>query len=137
MQENNFFFKKSMRKHIFKTFNIFYIKRNIQNMLEYWPYATHKNIFVIIKKKHKHHLKSQLKSTNHKSINYVETCSYIFTGNTTWFYLSFRYLTIYTLKHSINFLPFLFYNSITYIKKNKHTHIPFLLYFFWKCCEGF
>ena len=30
---------------------------------------------------------------------YIETCSYIFTGNTTWFYLSFRYLTIYKLKH--------------------------------------
>jgi hypothetical protein len=43
MQENNFLvFKKSMRKHIFKTSNIFCIKKSIQNMLGYWPYATHK-----------------------------------------------------------------------------------------------
>ena len=50
MQENNFFimFKKSMRKHIFKTFNIFSIyKKNIQNMLGYWPYAAHKKTFFL------------------------------------------------------------------------------------------
>ena len=35
-----------MRKHIFKTSNIFFIyKKNIQNMLEYWPYAWKQNIF--------------------------------------------------------------------------------------------
>jgi len=47
MQENNFvMFKKSMRKHIFETSNIFCIyKKNIQNMLGYWPYATHKKTF--------------------------------------------------------------------------------------------
>jgi len=47
MQENNFVvFKKSMRKHIFKTSHIFFLyKRNVQNMLGYWPYATHKKTF--------------------------------------------------------------------------------------------
>jgi hypothetical protein len=39
-------FKKSMRKHIFKTSNIFYLK-NVQNMLEYWSYATHKKTFIL------------------------------------------------------------------------------------------
>jgi hypothetical protein len=36
-----------MRKHIFKTSNIFlYLKKkSIQNMLGYWLYATHKKIF--------------------------------------------------------------------------------------------
>ena len=34
-----------MRKHIFKTSNIFCIKKSVQNMLGYWPYATHKNFF--------------------------------------------------------------------------------------------
>jgi len=49
MQENKFFivFKKSMQKHIFKTSNIFFIYKNVQNILEYWPYATDKNIFYI------------------------------------------------------------------------------------------
>ena len=43
MQENN------MRKHIFKTSNILFIyKKNIQNMLEYWPYAWKQNIFFLI-----------------------------------------------------------------------------------------
>jgi hypothetical protein len=42
-----FLFKKSMRKHVFKTSNIFCIKSNVQKMLGYWPYATHKNIFYI------------------------------------------------------------------------------------------
>ena len=43
MQENNFcvVFKKSMRKHIFKNFKylFFLYKKNIKNMLEYWPYT--------------------------------------------------------------------------------------------------
>jgi hypothetical protein len=49
MQENKFFvFKKSMRKHIFKTSNIFCIyKKSIQNMLGYWPYAAHKKTFFL------------------------------------------------------------------------------------------
>ena len=42
-------FKKSMRKHIFKTSNIFCIKKeSIQNMLGYWPYAIHKKTFFYI-----------------------------------------------------------------------------------------
>jgi len=59
MQENNFFvvFKKSMRKHIFKTSNIFVYIKKIQNMLGYWPYATHKKTFFL--KKHKHRNKIQ------------------------------------------------------------------------------
>ena len=42
-------FKKSMRKHIFQNFQFFLYKKNVQNILEYWPYAnTHKkNIFFI------------------------------------------------------------------------------------------
>jgi len=37
-----------MRKHIFKTLNIFCIKKSVQNMLGYWPYATHKKTFFYI-----------------------------------------------------------------------------------------
>jgi len=50
MQEKQFLvFKKSMRKHIFETPNVFflYIKKSVQNMLGYWPYATHKKIFYL------------------------------------------------------------------------------------------
>ena len=52
MQENKFFvvFKKSIRKHIFKNFKCFFLyiyKKNVQNMLEYWSYATHKKFFYI------------------------------------------------------------------------------------------
>jgi len=59
MQENKFFvvFKKSMRKHNFKTSNIcFFFKEEIQNMLGYWPYATQKTfLYFFVKKKRKHH----------------------------------------------------------------------------------
>jgi hypothetical protein len=34
-------------RHIFETSNIFCIKKNVQNMLGYWPYATHKKTFLI------------------------------------------------------------------------------------------
>jgi hypothetical protein len=83
-------------------------------MLEYWSYATHKNIFLyfsllktqtlhsITIKVKKPHISQILKALINLLLNpkkYIETCSYIFTGNTTWFYLSFKYLTIYKLKH--------------------------------------
>jgi len=45
MQKNNFVvFKKSMRKHIFENFQYIFLykKKNVQNMLGYWLYATHK-----------------------------------------------------------------------------------------------
>ena len=58
MQENKFFvvFKKSMRKHVrnFKCFIYIYIKKNVQNMLEYWPYATHKKTFFCFFQTHTH-----------------------------------------------------------------------------------
>ena len=105
-----FMFKKSMRKHIFKTSNIcfFYIyKKNVQNMLGYWPYTTHKNIFFIfsLSKTQTLHLITIKVILNPRI--YVETCSYIFTRNTTWFYLSFRYLTIHQIK-TINSFFYLF-----------------------------
>jgi hypothetical protein len=47
-----------MRKHIFETSNIFLYKKNVQNMLEYWPYAAHnKTFFYIFLSKRKHHEK--------------------------------------------------------------------------------
>jgi hypothetical protein len=67
-------------------------------MLGYWPYATHKNIFYIfLCQKHKHYIQSQLKLKKphisqilkaliNQLLNpkkYIETCSYIFPGNTT------------------------------------------------------
>jgi hypothetical protein len=90
MQENNFFFfvfKKSMQKHIFETSNIcFFNKKNVKNMLGYWPYATRKNIFYIYffiktqasqnkkkKKSHTHPFQNLQKAQNtdvYKKINY-------------------------------------------------------------------
>jgi hypothetical protein len=66
-------------------------------MLAYWPYATHKNIFyiflsktqtlhLIIIKVKKPHISQILKALINQLLNpkkYVETCSYIFTRNTT------------------------------------------------------
>jgi hypothetical protein len=57
---------------------------------------------LIATKVNKPHISQILKTLINQLLNpkkYIETCSYIFTGNTTWFYLSFRYLTIYKLKH--------------------------------------
>jgi arginine exporter protein ArgO len=76
-------------------------------MLGYWPYATHKkNIFYIFFVKNtnitfnhnkKSHVNQILKTLINQLLNpkkYIETCSYIFTGNKTEFYLSSRYLII-------------------------------------------
>ena len=77
-------------------------------MLGYWPYATHKKTFFIfslskiqtlhlITIKKKTHVNQILKALINQLLNpkkYVETCPYIFTGNKTKFYLSFRYLII-------------------------------------------
>jgi len=67
-------------------------------MLEYWPYTTHKNIFYIFLcqktqtsqlitiKVNKPHISQIFKALTNQLLNskkYVETCSYIFTGNTT------------------------------------------------------
>jgi len=57
---------------------------------------------LIATKVNKPHISQILKTLINQLLNlkkYIKTCSYIFTGNTTWFYLSFRYLTIYKLKH--------------------------------------
>jgi hypothetical protein len=67
-------------------------------MLEYWPYTTHKNIFyiflcqktqtsqLIIIKVNKPHISQNFNALIDQLLNpkkYVETCSCIFTGNTT------------------------------------------------------
>ena len=38
-----------MRKNTFEASNIFFYSKNIQNMLEYWPYATRKKTFFFCK----------------------------------------------------------------------------------------
>jgi hypothetical protein len=89
-----------MRKHIFKTSNIYFFiyKKDVQNMLGYWPYATHTKkhflyflskthtLHLIIIKVNKPYISQILKALINQLLNpkkYVETCSYIFTGNTT------------------------------------------------------
>ena len=58
MQENNFCL--CLRNPCENTFSklqifVFFLKkRNVQNTLGYWPYATHKNIFIFLLK-HEYH----------------------------------------------------------------------------------
>jgi len=60
------------------------------------------HLITIKVKKKKLHISQILKALINQLLNpkkYIETCSYIFIGNTIWFYLSLKYLIICKLKH--------------------------------------
>jgi hypothetical protein len=129
-----------MQKHIFKTSNIcffIYKKRRSKHVrvlavcntqkkhFLYFLSKTHTSHLIIIKV-NKPYISQILKALINQLLNpkkYVETCSYIFTGNTTWFYLSLRYLIIYKLKHFFSFLIFFWHLQKT------HTHSFFIMFF--------
>ena len=142
-----------MQKHIFQKLQIFvfyiyiyiYIYKNIQNILEYWPYATHKNNFYIflcqktqtsqlitIKVK-KPHIIQIFKALINQLLNPNKICKNIFLH----FHKKYNMILFIPkiLDHiqikTLNFYLFDFYNSTTYIKKKKYkqTHISFYYVF--------
>jgi len=140
-----------MQKHIFQKLQIFvfyiyiYIYKNIQNILEYWPYATHKNNFYIflcqktqtsqlitIKVK-KPHIIQIFKALINQLLNPNKICKNIFLH----FHKKYNMILFIPkiLDHiqikTLNFYLFDFYNSTTYIKK-KNTNKPtslFIMFF--------
>ena len=109
-------------------FYIFFVKQNTSHLIAI--------------KINKPHINQILEALINKLLNpriYIETCSYIFTRNTTWFYLSFRYLTICQIRNLVLFLSFIFIFMISNnINKNTNTHTHFIyllfsLYIFFTC----
>jgi len=89
-------FKKSMRKHIFKTSNIFFKERskhvkvlavcNTQKQFLYFSLLKTETLLSITIKVKKPRISQILKTLINQLLNpkkYIETCSYIFTENTT------------------------------------------------------
>ena len=136
----NIFFKNF--KYLF--FIYIYIYKNIQNILEYWSYATHKNNFYIflcqktqtsqlitIKVK-KPHIIQIFKALINQLLNPNKICKNIFLH----FHRKYNIILFIPkiLDHiqikTLNFYLFDFYNSTTYIKKKyKQTHISFYYVF--------
>jgi hypothetical protein len=111
MQENNFWCLRNQCENTFSKLQIFvffyiYKKKGSKHVRVLTVCNIQKNIFYIFFVKNtnitfnhnkKTHVNQILKALINQLLNpkkYIETCSYIFTDNTTGFYLSFRYLII-------------------------------------------